>query len=100
VAIDIPEVLVQLRERVTDQAPGHRLERAAMKSAGWLLDHPAAYSAALRAATRARGVQPRRLPLPGPAKAWSDSRDLPELPERPFRDWWNAQQTGEDGTAR
>ncbi|MDH6142914.1 L-lactate dehydrogenase complex protein LldF [Kitasatospora sp. GP30] len=97
VAIDIPEVLVQLRERVADQAPGHRLERAAMKSAGWLLDHPAAYSAALRTAGRARGLLPRRLPLPGPAKAWSDSRDLPVLPERPFRDWWNSRPNHEDG---
>jgi L-lactate dehydrogenase complex protein LldF len=100
VAIDIPEVLVHLRERVADQVPGHRVERAAMKSASWLLDHPAAYSTALRAAGRVRGVQPRRLPLPGPAKAWSDSRDLPVLPERPFRDWWKDRKAQEPPQAR
>ncbi|MFF1868757.1 lactate utilization protein B [Kitasatospora herbaricolor] len=88
VAIDIPEVLVHLREQVAEQGEGHRVERAAMKAATWLLDHPAALTAAERAATRTRALHPRRLPLPGPAKAWSDTRDLPALPAESFRDWW------------
>ncbi|MFJ9846171.1 lactate utilization protein LutB domain-containing protein [Kitasatospora sp. NPDC101155] len=60
-----------------------------------MLDHPAAYSAAVRAAARTRRLHPRRLPVPGPAKAWSDTRDLPEMPEQTFRDWWKA--TREEG---
>ncbi|MFE9424970.1 lactate utilization protein B [Kitasatospora sp. NPDC006697] len=90
VAIDIPEVLVHLREKVAEKGgAGHRLERVAMKSASWLLDHPAAYSMALRGTGLARGVQPRRVPIPGAAKAWTDSRDLPALPEQSFRAWWS-----------
>ncbi len=95
VAIDIPEVLVHLREQVAGQG-GHRTERAAVKAATWLLDHPAAYSAATRAVTRTRRFHPRRLPLPGPAKAWSDTRDLPEAPEQTFRDWWKANRAEEN----
>ncbi|MHA6765472.1 LutB/LldF family L-lactate oxidation iron-sulfur protein [Streptacidiphilus sp. PAMC 29251] len=88
VAIDIPEVLVHLREQVVEQGgSGHRAERAVMKAAGWLLDHPAALGAAERVAAKTRGLHPRKLPI-GPAKAWSHSRDLPEFPEEPFRDWW------------
>ncbi|MER5639108.1 LutB/LldF family L-lactate oxidation iron-sulfur protein [Kitasatospora sp. NPDC002227] len=99
VAIDIPEVLVHLREQVAEHGPGHRAEHAAIKAATWLLDHPAAYRAALRTAARTRRLHPRRLPLPGPAKAWSDTRDLPQLPGQTFRDWWQSNR-GEGNTTR
>ncbi|MEV8099709.1 lactate utilization protein B [Kitasatospora sp. NPDC085879] len=98
VAIDIPEVLVHLREQAVDQGPGHRVEKAVMKAATWLLDHPAALAAAERAASATRGLHLRKLPLPGPAKAWTDTRDLPELPAEPFRDWWAEHRDRKDGT--
>ncbi|WP_377272752.1 lactate utilization protein B [Peterkaempfera sp. SMS 1(5)a] len=101
VAIDIPEVLVHLRERVvegsgdTPPAPGHRLERAAMHAARWVLDHPRALRLAERAASRTRRLHPGR--LPGPGRAWTDTRDLPALPPEPFRDWWeHSRGAGED----
>ncbi|MDI5964364.1 lactate utilization protein B [Streptantibioticus silvisoli] len=88
VAIDIPEVLVHLRERVADQGgAGHRLEKAAMKAAGWLLNHPAALEAGERAASATRRLHPSRLPGPG-AGAWTRSRDLPDVPAESFRTWW------------
>ncbi|MEV7188923.1 lactate utilization protein B [Kitasatospora sp. NPDC093102] len=90
VAIDIPEVLVHLRERVAEQG-GHPLERAAMAAAGFVLDHPAALTAAERLAGRTRSLHPRR--LPGPGRAWTDTRDLPEVPAEPFRDWWRRNRT-------
>ncbi|MGI5516111.1 LutB/LldF family L-lactate oxidation iron-sulfur protein [Streptomyces sp. CA-106131] len=93
VAIDIPEVLVHLREQVADQGgPGHRAERAAMAAAGWLLDRPAALTAVERAGSLTRKLHPKRLPI-GPAKAWTDSRDLPVFPDQPFRDWWSKHHT-------
>jgi L-lactate dehydrogenase complex protein LldF len=102
VAIDIPEVLVHLRERVVEggavsvrgrrttikPARGHAAERAVMRAARWAFDHPGALRAGERIASRGRHLMPRKVPLPGPAKAWSDSRDVPRLPREPFRDWW------------
>jgi L-lactate dehydrogenase complex protein LldF len=99
VAIDIPEVLVHLREQVAAHGDGHRVERAAVRASTWLLDHPAAYSAATRAASRTRRIQPKRLPVPGAAKAWTDTRDLPEMPAEPFRDWWRKHHGATRNTA-
>ncbi|WMX43749.1 lactate utilization protein B [Streptomyces roseicoloratus] len=91
VAIDIPEVLVHLRERIVERGgPGHRRERAAMKAAGWVLDHPSLLAAGERLATRTRALHPRN---PPGARAWTESRDLPELPAEPFRDWWRKNRT-------
>jgi L-lactate dehydrogenase complex protein LldF len=97
VAIDIPEVLVHLREQVAATAPGHRAEHAAMKAATWLFDHPAALGAALRTASAGRRAVPRR--LPGPGRAWTGARDLPEVPEQPFRAWWTKTR-GRPGESR
>ncbi|WP_284574675.1 lactate utilization protein B [Streptomyces sp. 2P-4] len=111
VAIDIPEILVHLRERIVQGGPatregvrvrirparGHAAERAALRAARLLLDHPGALRAGERLLARARRLRPRR--LPGPGRAWTDSRDLPEPPEQPFRDWW-AQRERHDRTPR
>ncbi|MFJ9576568.1 lactate utilization protein B [Streptomyces sp. NPDC101191] len=91
VAIDIPEVLVHLRERVAGQGgPGHRLERAAMTAAGWVLDRPGVLAAGERLAARTRALHPRKPPGAG---AWTETRDLPEMPAESFRDWWRRNRT-------
>ncbi|MEV0279677.1 LutB/LldF family L-lactate oxidation iron-sulfur protein [Streptomyces sp. NPDC050610] len=109
VAIDIPEVLVHLRERVVEggevtlrgskavikPAKGHAAERAAMRAARWALDHPGALRRGQRLAARTRRLHPKR--LPGPGRAWSETRELPEVPAESFRDWW-ARTRGEKGT--
>ncbi|MEX2982853.1 lactate utilization protein B [Streptomyces sp. C36] len=101
VAIDIPEVLLHLRERVAEggevtvrgvrtrvrPAKRRAVERTAMRAAGWTFDHPGALRRAQRLAGRARRLRPRR--LPGPLGAWTDSRELPEVPAESFRDWWS-----------
>ncbi|WTW94145.1 LutB/LldF family L-lactate oxidation iron-sulfur protein [Streptomycetaceae bacterium NBC_01309] len=87
VAIDIPEVLVHLREQVAEGG-GHRAERAAMKAAGWIFADPSRLARVQRAAGRTRRLVPRR--LPGPGAAWTDTRDLPTPPTQSFRDWWAA----------
>jgi L-lactate dehydrogenase complex protein LldF len=109
VAIDIPEVLVHLRERVAqggratregetvllEPAEGHTAEHAVMRAAAWALDHPALLRLGQRLACRTRRLHPRR--LPGPGRAWSGSRDLPQLPAAPFRDWWQQTHDRQDG---
>ncbi|MFJ8673395.1 lactate utilization protein B [Streptomyces sp. NPDC093589] len=101
VAIDIPEVLVHLRERVVQggavtirgerrtlkPAKGHAAERAAMRAARWALDRPAVLGAGQRLAARTRRLHPKR--LPGPGRAWTDTRDIPAVPAESFRDWWH-----------
>ncbi|MEV3982238.1 lactate utilization protein B [Nonomuraea sp. NPDC049758] len=83
VAIDIPEVLVDLRAR----APHAAAERAGMKAAGWVLNDQARLARAQRLAARLRRLVPKRR-LPGPLAAWTDTRDVPDIPEESFRDWW------------
>ncbi|MFE0643492.1 lactate utilization protein B [Streptomyces sp. NPDC058877] len=109
VAIDIPEVLVHLRERIAQGGPvtrggkkvvlkpakGHAAERAAMRAAGWALDRPGALRTGQRLAARTRRLHPKT--LPGPGRAWTDSRDLPAVPAEPFRDWWQRTREGKDG---
>jgi L-lactate dehydrogenase complex protein LldF len=90
VAIDIPEVLVHLRARVAGEARehgGHRAERMAMKAATYAMTHPAAYRAAQAAGVRGRNLIPKKVPF-GPGKAWTETRELPELPKQTFRQWW------------
>ncbi|GAA1888079.1 lactate utilization protein B [Streptantibioticus ferralitis] len=108
VAIDIPEVLVHLRERVVEggsatrdgarvtikPAKGHAAERAAMRAARWAFEHPRALRAGERLASRTRGLHPTR--LPGPGAAWTASRDLPRVPPEPFRDWWQRTHGGRE----
>ncbi|MGC4997155.1 LutB/LldF family L-lactate oxidation iron-sulfur protein [Streptomyces sp. DT195] len=110
VAIDIPEVLVRLRERVVEGGPavregnrvvlkpakGHAAERAAMRAARWTFTRPGALRAGQRLASRARRLRPRT--LPGPGAAWTATRDLPELPAEPFRDWWERTRGGKEET--
>ncbi|WSQ07334.1 LutB/LldF family L-lactate oxidation iron-sulfur protein [Streptomyces sp. NBC_01231] len=109
VAIDIPEVLVHLRERVVEggqvtregnkvvlkPAKGHVAERAAMRAARWAFSRPGALRTGQRLASRTRRFHPRT--LPGPGSAWSGTRDLPPLPAEPFRDWWQRTNGGKDG---
>ncbi|WP_412080061.1 LutB/LldF family L-lactate oxidation iron-sulfur protein [Streptomyces sp. SJL17-1] len=106
VAIDIPEVLVHLRERIAQGGPvtregnkavlkpakGHAAERAAMRAARWAFGRPGALRAGQRLASRTRKLHPRT--LPGPGKAWSATRDLPPVPAEPFRDWWQRTDGG------
>ncbi|MBV1947215.1 lactate utilization protein B [Streptomyces sp. BV129] len=110
VAIDIPEVLVRLRERVVEGGPavregnrvvlkpakGHAAERAAMRAARWTFTRPGALRTGQRLASRARRLRPRT--LPGPGAAWTATRDLPELPAEPFRDWWERTRGGKEET--
>jgi L-lactate dehydrogenase complex protein LldF len=91
VKINIPEVLVHLRQ----QGPHQAGERAAMGAAKAVMSRPRLWRTALKAARfgsipwRRKGFV-RRLPWPG--SKWTVSRDVPVPPKEDFRDWWQGRR--------
>jgi L-lactate dehydrogenase complex protein LldF len=86
VRIDIPSVLVHLRAKVIrEQRRRFDPERLAMAALARVFGSRAAYERAQRLARGGNGPLGR---LPGPLTAWTAMRDLPEVPEQTFRDWW------------
>ncbi|MFC5747834.1 LutB/LldF family L-lactate oxidation iron-sulfur protein [Actinomadura rugatobispora] len=103
VAIDIPEVLVHLRARSVEGPRRHPVERAVMGVAGWTLRSPARLGMAQRAASASRWVVGRNgriRRLPGPLKAWTDTRDAPAPPKESFRAWWARTDGGRTGETK
>jgi len=93
VKIDIPEVLVHLRGRVVHERRSGRGERAAMAAAARTLKSQRRFRwakriARLSQAPFARGGRVEH--LPGALSEWTDTRDLPAMPARSFRDWWES----------
>ena len=96
VGIDIPEVLLYLRERaVREQAPAP--ERAAFGAAAWTFASPRRFAAAQRAGRAAerpieRGGLVHR--LPPPLAGWTEGRDLRPVARATFREWWARERGG------
>ncbi|UQX89080.1 LutB/LldF family L-lactate oxidation iron-sulfur protein [Jatrophihabitans telluris] len=99
VAIDIPTMLVHLRERVVQDKAAHHLvpspEALAMRTAAAVMASPTRWPRALRAARlgrllawRRHGTRARIATLPPPLSRWTRSRDLPVPPKQTFRDWF------------
>jgi L-lactate dehydrogenase complex protein LldF len=80
VRINIPELLVELRGQVVDEA-GPTAESAAMRAAAWVLSDPKRLAGAQKAATAAGRVVGTRTvrSVPG-LGAWTNARDLPTPP--------------------
>ena len=95
VKIAIPEMLIQLRQRLHEQ-PGElgRGESLAYRVWSFAMRRPILYRLATWLATRTarRVVRPARTGwinrLPGPLAGWTQSRDFPAPATERFRDWW------------
>lgn len=103
VEIDIPGVLVHLRDRAVRTGGASRRKRwstewLVMRGLAWLFQEPRRYQRAqrlLRLAGRWPLVRRGRFRrLPGWAGGWTKGRDLAAPPERTFREWWEARGDG------
>lgn len=103
VKIDIPSVLVHLRDRIVREHGGGRNrvsgQRVAMEAVARVFASRRRYEAAqraggllVRALTREDEM---RLVAPGPLKAWLQTRDLRSPPAQSFRAWWRERHRGE-----
>jgi L-lactate dehydrogenase complex protein LldF len=96
VKINIPEVLVHLRQKGVDAVRGRpSAERAAMRSLAWVMRGRRRYAAALRAARAGAAPLRRREALrrlPWPLSAWTAQRDAPLPGRETFREWWTRER--------
>jgi L-lactate dehydrogenase complex protein LldF len=87
VKIDIPEVLIYLRAHVDHPLSEH----LAMKAMAWIMTDHGRFLTAVRMARLGQGplASKGRIEwLPGVAGGWTKYRDLLELPNQSFREWW------------
>ncbi len=91
VKINIPEILVHLRNKVVENGDAPLSERLAMKVAAFALDnssHLGAMQALGRIAQRPFERNGTIKNLPGLLGNWTAIRDLAPIPKQSFRQWW------------
>ena len=85
------ELLLKLRHRQVEEGVRSKAETLMFRGFEGAMRRPAAYKMGGRVgrlAQRPVGSDGSIGPLPGPTGAWTDSRDLPQLAERSFRELW------------
>ena len=81
VKIEIPKILLELRQEIAEKE-GDRAEHLAFRMFSWVMRHPHVYE-------QFRWVRKMgKMPAAGPLKAWLSQRDLPNLPQKSFRELW------------
>ncbi len=97
VKINIPEVLIHLRNKVVEQntaglAGAFDLEALAMKTMSAIFQDERRFRAAQRLGRMAESLLPNKqgwiTRMPGILGGWTQSRDLQQMPQQTFRDWW------------
>jgi L-lactate dehydrogenase complex protein LldF len=92
VKINIPEVLIHLRNKVVKQNGMLNAEALAMRAMGIIFKSERRFRAAQRMGRVAESPLVRKDGwigwLPGILGGWTQVRDLQEMPKETFRDWW------------
>jgi L-lactate dehydrogenase complex protein LldF len=95
VKINIPEILIHLRQKIVDRGDASMGERIAMKAAAFALGDASRLAAAQKLARVAQWPFERDGHLeylPPPLNAWTKTRDLPATPRQSFREWWASRE--------
>jgi L-lactate dehydrogenase complex protein LldF len=91
VGIPLHDLLLKLRNRQVEEGVRSRAETLMFKGFERTMKRPAAYKMSGRVGKLAQKPLGRGGsigPLPGPTGAWTNSRDLPQLAEKSFRELW------------
>jgi L-lactate dehydrogenase complex protein LldF len=103
VQINIPQVLVHLREKVVDSHRGGvpNSLQLSMTGASWALGRGSrlaflqVFSGLAGRVYSKKGLIGR---MPAPLSRWTDARDLPAPPVESFRKWWTRTDGGRRNT--
>jgi L-lactate dehydrogenase complex protein LldF len=91
VGIPLHDLLLKLRNRQVDEGLASKPQRVAFKVFENTMKRPALYKLSGRASRAAQKPLLRdgfvRL-IPGPMSGWTNSRDLPPLAKKSFRELW------------
>ena len=91
VGIPLHELLLKLRNQQVEEGMKGKGETLAFKGFENTMKNPALYKISGKAGRLVQKPLKKDgsvRPLPGPLGAWTDSRDLPPLAKKPFRDLW------------
>jgi L-lactate dehydrogenase complex protein LldF len=107
VKINIPEVLIHLRNKVVKQNGMMNAEALAMRMMGIIFKSESKFRAAQRMGRMAEAPLVRKDGrgqgwigwLPGLLGGWTQVRDLQSMPEETFRDWWEKRESAKKGGA-
>jgi L-lactate dehydrogenase complex protein LldF len=97
VKINIPEILVHLRNKVVEQGDAPLLEKMAMKAASYVLESPEHIDRARKLGRIGQSPFAKNgviSHLPFGLDAWTATRDLPAIPKESFREWWVKRESG------
>lgn len=102
VKIDIPEVLIHLRNRVVEGNGAWTGEAVAMRAMGMVFRSERRFRAAQRLGRMAMSPVARKDRrgeqwigwLPGLLGAWTEARDLRAMPRETFHQWWAKRERG------
>ncbi len=98
VKINIPEILIHLRNKAVERGYAPFTERMAMKAVTFAMASGEGFSAAQKLARLGQKLfqhDENLQGLPGMLAGWTKFRDLEAIPKQSFREWWAA-RGGED----